>query len=59
MNTETKTARKTTTLNGYKVTFTFSEEKNEGLSAMVRNTIIDGYLRKLNIVDESLEMQMC
>lgn len=59
MDNETKKTRKTTTLNGYKISFTFSEERNEGLSAMVRSAILEGYLKNKNIADECLELQMC
>ena len=33
-------------INGYKVTLSFSEEYNPNLSALVRSTLLDAYIRK-------------
>ena len=43
---EKQVRQKQMNINGYKVTLSFSEEYNPNLSALVRSTLLDAYIRK-------------
>lgn len=41
------------TIDGHKVTISFSQEINPNLSALVRNTLLDAYIRKNGLCAEA------
>ncbi len=43
---ENKTAQRTMTIDGHKVTLSFARESNPALSSQVRNTLLDAFFRK-------------
>jgi hypothetical protein len=49
---EKQVGQKQMTINGYKVTLSFSEEYNPNLSALVRSTLLDAYIRKNGLCPE-------
>ena len=49
---EKQVRQKQMTINGYKVTLSFSEEYNPNLSALVRSTLLDDYIRKNGLCPE-------
>ena len=49
---EKQVRQKQMTINGYKVTLSFSEEYNPNLSALVRSTLLDAYIRKNGLCPE-------
>ena len=49
---EKQVRQKQMTINGYKVTLSFSEEYNPNLSALVRSTLLDAYIRKNGLCSE-------
>ncbi len=40
-------------IDGHKVSIGFAQEYNPNLSALVRNTLLDAYIRKNGLVNES------
>lgn len=40
------------TIDGHKVTISFAQEANPTLSALVRNTLLDAYIRKNGLCSE-------
>lgn len=40
------------TVEGHKVTISFAQEANPALSALVRNTLLDAYIRKNGLCSE-------
>ena len=52
-STEKKTTRQIQmTIEGHKVTISFAQETNPTLSALVRNTLLDAYIRKNGLSSE-------
>lgn len=43
---EKQVRQKQMNINGYEITLSFSEEYNPNLSALVRSTLLDAYIRK-------------
>ncbi len=44
-----KTAQRTMTIDGHRITFSFSQDRNQKLSSLVRTTLIDSYIRNNSI----------
>jgi hypothetical protein len=52
-STEKKNTRQIQmTIEGHKVTVSFAQEANPTLSALVRNTLLDAYIRKNGLCSE-------
>ena len=52
-NTEKKDTRQIQmTIDGHEVTLSFAQEPNPTLSALVRNTLLDAYIRKNGLYSE-------